>query len=125
MPAQDNKVELIGYYGSDETHALSAWTSTSRDLTDEKKERIPKLLKMLADNEHHSVFEKSSLHFLVTTDLASHIHLLKHRIGISVNSESARYKELKDDKYYVPCDWDEEEQNKYIKHLETSLNLYT
>ena len=124
MPAQDNKVELIGYYGSDETHALSAWTSTSRDLTEDKKKRIPQLLKMLADNEHHSVFEKSSLHFLVTTDIASHIHLLKHRIGISVNSESARYKELKDDKYYVPCDWDEEEQNKYIQHLETSLNLY-
>lgn len=124
MPAQPNKVELIGYYGSDETHALSAWTSTSRDLTEDKKKRIPQLLKMLADNEHHSVFEKSSLHFLVTTDIASHIHLLKHRIGISVNSESARYKELKDDKYYVPCDWDEEEQNKYIQHLETSLNLY-
>ncbi len=124
MPSQPNKVELIGYYGSDETHALSAWTSTSRDLTEDKKKRIPQLLKMLADNEHHSVFEKSSLHFLVTTDIASHIHLLKHRIGISVNSESARYKELKDDKYYVPCDWDEEEQNKYIQHLETSLNLY-
>lgn len=29
MSAQDNKVELIGYYGSDETHALSAWTSTN------------------------------------------------------------------------------------------------
>ena len=33
---QPNKVELIGYYGTDETIALSAWTSTSRDLTDEK-----------------------------------------------------------------------------------------
>ena len=32
MPSQPNKVELIGYYGSDETHALSAWTSTTRNL---------------------------------------------------------------------------------------------
>jgi thymidylate synthase ThyX len=104
MPSNSNKVELIGFYGSDETHALSAWTSTSRDLTVEKKNRIPQLLKMLADNEHHSVFEKSSLHFLVTSDLASHVHILKHRIGVSVNAESARYKELKDDKYYVPVD---------------------
>ena len=40
----ENKVELVGYYGSDETHALSAWTSTSRDLTDEKRGRIDKLL---------------------------------------------------------------------------------
>jgi len=124
MPSNPNKVELIGFYGSDETHALSAWTSTSRDLTEEKKSRIPQLLKMLADNEHHSVFEKSSLHFLVTSDLASHVHILKHRIGVSVNAESARYKELKDDKYYVPVDWDDVEKEKYIQHLEYSLKEY-
>jgi flavin-dependent thymidylate synthase len=101
----NNKVELIGVYGSDEIHACSAWTSTSRDITDEKRERIPKLLKMLADQGHHTPFEKSSLHFLVDTDIASHIHILKHRVGVSVNGESARYKELKEDKYYIPDDW--------------------
>jgi flavin-dependent thymidylate synthase len=50
-------------------------------------------------------FEKSMLHFLVVCDTASHIHLIKHRIGVSVNAESARYKELKDDKFYIPEDW--------------------
>ena len=35
--SNENKVELIGIYGSDETHALSAWTSTSRDLTEDKR----------------------------------------------------------------------------------------
>jgi flavin-dependent thymidylate synthase len=101
----NNKVELIGYYGSDEIHSCSAWTSTSRDITEEKRERIPKLLKMLADAGHHTPFEKSSLHFLVDTDIASHIHLIKHRVGVSVNGESARYKELKEDKFYIPDDW--------------------
>ena len=124
MPAQTNRVELVGVYGGDQSHALSAWTSTSRDLTDDKKERIPKLLKMLAENAHESPFEKSSLHFLVATDVATHIHLLKHRIGVSINAESARYKELKDDKYYVPEDWDPEEKAKYIDHLENSLRMY-
>lgn len=100
-----NKVKLLGYYGSDITHAQSAWTSTVRDLTDEKIKRIPSLLKMLAENKHHTVFEKSSLHFLVSSDIASHIHLLKHRIGVSINAESARYKELKEDKNYIPEDW--------------------
>lgn len=100
-----NTVELIGFYGSDEIHACSAWTSTSREINEEKKGRIPKLLKMLAENGHHTPFEKSSLHFLVNTDIASHIHILKHRIGVSVNGESARYKEIKEDKYYVPEDW--------------------
>jgi len=102
---QPNKVELMGYYGGDLTHALSAWTSTSRELDEEKEERIPNLLKFLAQNGHHTPFEKSSLHFLVTCDTASHIHFLKHRIGVSINGESARYKELKDDKVYLPIDW--------------------
>lgn len=101
-----NIVELIGYYGSDIVHAQSAWTSTSRDLTDDKVERIPALLQMLADNGHHTPFEKSTLHFLVTVDQATHIHLLKHRIGVSINGESARYKELKEDKTYLPDDWE-------------------
>ena len=100
-----NTVELLGYYGDDTVHASSAWTSTSRDLSEEKLQRIPNLLKMLATEGHHTPFEKSSLHFLVNVDQATHIHLLKHRIGVSINGESARYKELKEDKYYLPEDW--------------------
>jgi len=103
----NNKVELLGYYGDDLVHACSAWTSTSRELTDEKIDRVPKLLTMLATEGHHTPFEKSSLHFLVTVDQATHIHLLKHRIGVSINGESARYKELKEDKTYLPSDWPE------------------
>jgi thymidylate synthase (FAD) len=102
----DNKVELLGHYGHDFIHACSAWTSTSRELTPEKIDRVPKLLAMLASEGHHTPFEKSSLHFLVTVDQATHIHLLKHRIGVSINGESARYKELKEDKFYLPKDWD-------------------
>ncbi len=100
-----NSVELLGYYGSDVTHAQSAWTSTSRDIDESKVQRIPNLLNMLASEGHHTPFEKSSLHFLVTVDQATHIHLLKHRIGVSINGESARYKELKEDKTYLPEDW--------------------
>jgi flavin-dependent thymidylate synthase len=100
-----NKVELLGYYGDDLVHASSAWTSTSRDLNEDKINRVPKLLEMLASEGHHTPFEKSSLHFLVTVDQATHIHLLKHRIGVSINGESARYKELKEDKTYLPQDW--------------------
>jgi thymidylate synthase (FAD) len=100
----NNNVELLGWYGSDEVIACSAWTSTSRDLTEDKKERIPKLINMLWTEEHETPFEKASVHFLVNCDIASHIHLLKHRIA-SINAESARYKELVDDKYYLPEDW--------------------
>ncbi len=124
MEEHDNKVELVGVYGSDETHALSAWTSTSRELNDDKRGRMDKLLTMLAQNGHHTPFEKSSQHFLVTTDIATHIHILKHRIGVSVNGESARYKKLQEEKLYIPTDWPEDEQTLLIKHYQDSFKKY-
>jgi thymidylate synthase (FAD) len=119
-----NKVELLGYYGSDLVHAQSAWTSTSRDINEEKKARIGKLLEMLASEGHHTPFEKSSLHFLVTVDQATHIHLIKHRIGVSINGESARYKELKEDKTYIPEDWNSEWAGRLIVFTENANHLY-
>ena len=119
-----NKVELIGTYGGDETHALSAWTSTSRELTDEKRGRMDKLLNMLGQEGHHTPFEKSSLHFLITSEIATHIQLVKHRIGVSFNAESARYRTLNDGKFYVPSDWSEDEQVKLVQHFEESFKKY-
>lgn len=120
----NNTVELLGHYGDDLTHACSAWTSTSRELNDEKISRVPKLLTMLASEGHHTPFEKSSLHFLVTVDQATHIHLLKHRIGVSINGESARYKELKEDKTYIPDDWNNTWYFKLQKYTEEGNKLY-
>jgi len=120
----NNTVELLGHYGDDLTHACSAWTSTSRELNDEKIGRVPKLLTMLASEGHHTPFEKSSLHFLVTVDQATHIHLLKHRIGVSINGESARYKELKEDKMYIPYDWSNSWHFKLKEYTEQGNKLY-
>ena len=126
----DNKVELLGYYGSDEVIACSAWTSTSRNLTDEKRGRIHRLIEMLWINGHETPFEKGTVHFLVDTDIASHIHLLKHRIS-SLNAESARYKELKEDKYYIPEDWNDikrernTHQGKVVESWASILERYT
>ena len=100
----NNTVELLGFYGSDEVIACSAWTSTSRELSEDKIKRVPALIDMLWSNGHETPFEKATVHFLVNCDIASHIHLLKHRMA-SINAESARYKELKEDKYYLPEDW--------------------
>lgn len=125
-----NSVELLGTYGGDTAHALSAWTSTSRDLEvveksgRPRKARIPALLKMLAENGHHTPFEKSAIHFLVTCDKATHIQLLKHRIGVSVNGESARYKELKDDKWYSPADWPQHILDAYEAHMASTHAFY-
>jgi len=113
----DNTVELIGIYGDDEIIACSAWTSTSRELTEEKRKRIPKLLNDLWSNGHETPFEKGVVHFLVNKDIASHIQILKHRL-FSENAESARYKELKEDKFYIPKDW------RGIKHKQKLINSH-
>lgn len=127
MQTNNNKVELLGWYGGDITHAQSAWTSTYRELTPEKLGRVDKLLEYLAKEGHNTPFEKSMLHFIVTVEQATHIHLLKHRIGVSINGESARYKELKEDKFFIPDDWTDMYGNnfenivthKWSKELET------
>ena len=118
----NNKVELLGYYGSDDVIACSAWTSTSRDLTEEKKSRIGKLIQNLWENGHETPFEKATVHFLIDCDIASHIHLLKHRIA-SINAESARYKELKEDKTYIPDDWPSNWQEKLAEYVNAG-NVY-
>lgn len=40
------------------------------------------------------------------------------------NSESARYQELKDDKFYVPQDWSETQQEAYKAFMENALEAY-
>jgi len=118
-----NTVELLGHYGSDEVIACSAWTSTSRELDEKKRERIPKLIDMLWSNGHETPFEKGSVHFLVDCDIASHIHLLKHRIS-SLNAESARYKELKENKMFIPEDWPAFWQRILEEYAEDGNRLY-
>jgi len=100
-----NKVSLQGWYGGDKTHAQAAWTSTGGDVN-ARLDRIPELLKMLADNEHGTPFERSLIHFNATVDTATHIQILNDR-HFSVNGESARYKAYTEDKYYLPIDWGE------------------
>jgi flavin-dependent thymidylate synthase len=48
---------------------------------------------------------------------------LKHRIA-SINAESARYKELKEDKYYIPDDWNEKWAESLKKYTELGNTLY-
>lgn len=122
--SNENKVELVGFYGSDEIHGLSGWVSTERKLTPEKEARLPKFLHDLGANEHGTPFEKSLLHFVVTADTATHIHIIKHRIGVSVNAESARYKELQEDKLYIPQDWPTHEQVAYLEFCQEAQKRY-
>jgi thymidylate synthase (FAD) len=103
-----NTVRLLRYAGGDESHAEAAWASTG-GMTEEKRSRMPGLIMQLgtSDPRHTVPFEHSWLQFAITCDTASHIQILKHRT-LSVNAESARYKEYTADKYYIPEDWSED-----------------
>ena len=123
----NNKVELIDYLGGDKHHSLAAWSSTflefGLDMPDninmrvdhivnhilnngQKKRSIQDLLAFLASNGHSSPFRFSTFIFGMTTDIATHIQKLKHTVLLEAeNGESGRYKELKEDKFYLPTDW--------------------
>lgn len=119
----ESSVVLLHHFGGDLTHAQSAWCSTQTDV-EANKHRIPGLLKKLAQENHGTPFEKSALHFLVKTDIATHIQLLKHRIGVSINGESARYKEIKTDHFLIPDDWPEHWAQQLKQHAEQGNRLY-
>lgn len=125
--SNNNKTILVGHYGGDTSHALAAWSSTFLDLEVEmptdinmrvdalvshiinnspRIRDIKGLLDYLATNHHNSPFRFSTLHFVTTTEIATHIQFLKHSVAMQAeNAESARYKELKEDKFYLPEDW--------------------
>lgn len=122
-----NSIELIDFMGSDKLHSLAAWASTfaefDLDLPEniedrvdvivnhilnngKKKRSIQELLEFLSDNEHTSPFRFSAFVFAANNEIATHIQKLKHSTLLEAeNGESARYKELKEDKYYLPKDW--------------------
>ena len=93
-------------------------------MDDGKRARVGDLLKMLATELHHSPFEKSLFHFLFRVDTATHIHILKHRIGVSVSGESARYKELGAPTALIPVDWPELLQERLRRHHENCVQEY-
>ena len=122
-----NSVELIDFMGGDNLHSLAAWSSTFLEFdidipenienrvdvlvnhilnNGKKKRKVEDLLEYLASNQHTSPFRFSSFVFGMTTDIATHIQKLKHKVILEAeNGESARYKELKEDKIYLPEDW--------------------
>jgi len=127
-----NSVILLGSYGDDMRHCIGAWQSTNVELgvdlspniydrvgqlyratVIQKKKTPQELLKFLVDHGHTSPFRSSLIDFQVTADIASHIHCLKHTVGVEINSESARYKEL-EDKWHIPDDWDVPIKNRFF-----------
>lgn len=117
-------VELIGIFGDDITPAEAAWYSTAKEVTEARLKRVPAMLEMLATEGHLVPFEHTLIAFRITSEIATHIHVLKHRIGVSVSSQSQRYMELREDLYYVPEDWPSNLRSVYRAHMQSTFDLY-
>lgn len=117
-------VTLLSIHGDDRRIAQAAWASTDPNITKQKEERIPQFVRRLWLEGHETPFEKVTIDFILDLDIATHIQFLKHRIGISINTESARYKELKDDRFYIPQDWPVELQEQLISATAYMNDLY-
>lgn len=95
--------ELQYSSGSDVDIARAAWVSTKgeRAADEENPDRVAGLLAFLMRENHGTPFEHNSMTFLVNAPIFVWRQHHTHRIGVSYNSESARYKQL-DPKFYEP-----------------------
>ena len=120
-----NKVELLEICGNDSSVAESAWVSTLTELTEKKLSRIPGFVGDLWRLGHTSCFESVFLKFRVKVDAATKLQLLRHR-HMSFNSQSYRYKESREDSYYVPTDeaWNPEWQEWLKSMTESCFRMY-
>lgn len=96
----DFDVELISHVGSDEMICRAARVSTLGAKSIETEESRG-LINFLMKNRHGSPFEHSSMIFRITAPIFVWREFMRHRIGISYNEESGRYKIL-DGVFYIP-----------------------
>ena len=128
-PAEDtdnhqDKVELLFIDGNDERIAQAAWTSSTIELTEDRKSRVAGLVHTLLKSSHWSPFEHNLISFRIIASNSVHIQMLKHRIGVSFNVESARYRSYREDKTYIPEDLCEEWRGLLLSATESCWKLY-
>lgn len=96
----DFDVSLVQHMGDDEMICKAARVSTLGAASIESEESIG-LISFLMNNRHGSPFEHASLTFRISQPIAMWREFMRHRVGVSYNEESGRYKEL-EPKFYIP-----------------------
>lgn len=99
----DILVDLVEVTGSDSTVAAAARVSTRASQRRPAPERDAGLINYLMRNRHGTPFEHNYLSFYVEAPIFVTRQMLKHRIGVSINEESGRYRQFRP-VFYVPTD---------------------
>src|SRR5690606_13463865 len=90
------KVELLDYFGGDVNHVNVARVSYGKEASNYTEEQNIKLLNYLVNHGHTSPFRHSTLQFRIKCQIYVERQILKHQVGISVNSISGRYVDFSD-----------------------------
>ena len=124
MSDHSDHVELLFIDGNDERIAQAAWTSSTICLTEDRKSRVAGLVHTLLKNSHWSPFEHNLISFRLVVSNSVHIQMLKHRIGVSYNVESARYRTYREEKTYIPEDLDDEWKDHLLSMSNSCWKMY-
>lgn len=90
--------ELIDVFGDDALIADAARVSTGTDRLDKGHDG---LIGFLMRNKHGTPFEHGSMTFRCEAPIFVMREFVRHRVGVSINETSGRYREL-ETKYYYP-----------------------
>ncbi len=101
----DVEVRLVDKMGDDARLASAAWVATSAEdglrRSVERPDDVGGVIKYLIKHRHGTPFEHSTLQFFVRAPIFVWREWHRHRIGMSYNEESGRYKTLEPE-FYVP-----------------------
>lgn len=95
------KVQYVDWMGSDRDIVRAARVSTQGDMALNDEGPVAGLIGYLMKNRHGSPFEQGAMKFYVNAPQFVWMEHDRHRIGVSQNRESMRYKELEPE-FYVP-----------------------
>lgn len=104
------KVELLDVFGDDNMIANVARVSFNKVADNYTQEQNDKLLKYLAEHKHTSPFRHPQLQFRIECPIYVERQILKHQVGISVNSISGRYVDFSDT-YTTIKEWRKQSTN--------------
>jgi len=90
-------VDVVDWAGSDPGIALAAQVSTGSTSED----GVPELLDYLLRNRHGSPFEHAMVQFRISAPVFVWREFMRHRVGVSYNEQSGRYREMKP-RFYLP-----------------------
>ena len=102
-PLEDDLSEVasMDYMGDDASIIRSARVSLASEMEERTMEQDRKLMKYLLTHHHMSPFEHTAMTFRIRCPIFVDRQLVRHRIGVSKNEESARYTTVKEE-FYVP-----------------------